>query len=326
MKALIYRSFGPPEVLEWVDGWPIPSPGAGQILVRVAAGSVNPKDILLRKGKFRPFPAWDRLPRVVGLDAAGVVETLGRGVQDLAVGDPVWGMTNRFCGGVLGELALFSSAEVSRMPSGLSMEEAAAVPLAAQTALQSLRDLGCLVGGQKVLIIGASGGVGHFAVQIGKRLGAQVHAVCGPKHQHFVRDLGADEAVDYSVCPIPELSRPPGGFHCIFDAFGKHHRRAVAHLLAPEGIFVSTVPKLATLKGELLARLGFGRRDRLVGVRSRREDLELLAQWTEEGSLRPHLDAVYAIQEAAAAHRHVEGKHTTGKVVLALEETSSVPS
>jgi NADPH:quinone reductase-like Zn-dependent oxidoreductase len=314
MKALIYRRFGPPEVLEWAEGWPRPTPAKGQVLVRVAAGSVNPKDVLLRKGHFHRTLAREPLPRVTGLDAAGKVVEVGDGVDDLVPGDRVFGMSNRFCGGVLAEYALFDRGELEQAPACLSPVESAAVPLAALTALQALRDLGRLEPGQSLLINGASGGVGHFAVQIGRIMGAEVHAVCGPANAGFVTRLGAAQVHDYSAASPDAIDH---GFDVVFDVFGNQAPRLLARQLGRDGVFVSTVPRGRTIGRELLARLGLGRR-RLVLVRSRRDDLERLAAWIDRGELRPHIDRVYAPGDGAEAHRHVERKHTVGKVVIAL--------
>ena len=167
----------------------------------VAAGSVNPKDVLLRKGKFSRTLARDPLPRASGLDVAGRVVAVGARVSEFAVGDAVYGMTNHFAGGVHVEVAAFRRGELQHAPSNLSLETAAAVPLAAQTALQALRDCGSVSPGHRLLINGASGGVGHFAVQIAKAMGAEVHAACGPAHVEFVESLGADTVYDYTRQP-----------------------------------------------------------------------------------------------------------------------------
>jgi len=315
MKALIYKSFGGPGVLEWVADCAKPSVAANQVLVKVLAGSVNPKDVLLRKGKFSRTLARDPLPRVAGLDIAGEVAEIGQNVAGLAVGDLIFGMTNNFSGGAHSEYALFDVSELAHAPANLSPVVAACVPLAAQTALQALRDLCKVASGHKVLINGASGGVGHFAVQVAKALGAEAHAVCGPDHLDFVASLGADVVYDYTVAAAPELA---GTFHCVFDVFGGFSNRDFAKQLGRKGIFVSTVPRAATLRGEFFARVGLGRRSRLVQVKSRTSDLNLLREWIESKRLRPHIEKVYPITAAQDAHRHIESKHTTGKVVLSF--------
>jgi len=313
MQALIYHRFGDADVLEWVSGWSMPSVGSGEVLVKVGAGSINPKDVLLRKGKFTRLLAREPLPRVSGLDLAGEVVSVAEDVRDLKPGDRVFGMTNRFCGGVHAEYAVLSADELALAPPVLSVEEAAAVPLAALTALQALRDCARLEAGQKVLINGASGGVGHFAVQIANCLGAEVTATCGTRNLSFVRELGARHVVDYSRTPANRIS---GHFDVVFDVFGAGRRRDYRRQLGRQGIYVNTIPKTSTLRGEALARIGLSRRDRLVIVNSNRRDLNQLHTWIQAGRLRPVIDAVYPLREAALAHRHVETRHTRGKVVL----------
>jgi NADPH:quinone reductase-like Zn-dependent oxidoreductase len=316
LKALVYKSFGDPEVLQWVEGWPQPVVSTDrQVLVRVMAGSVNPKDVLLRKGKFSRTLAREPLPRVSGLDIAGEVVEVGKEATELAMGDLVFGMTNCFAGGAHSEYAVLDACEIARAPATLSPVIASSVPLSAQTALQALRDHCRITRGQKVLINGASGGVGHFAVQIAKAKGAEVHAVCGSRHLDFVASLGAGRVYDYALTPAPAIDAE---YHCVLDVFGKLARRDLFRQLGRKGIFVSTVPKPATLRGELLARIGLNKRSRLVQVRSCSADLNQLREWIEAGSIRPHVEKVYPVTEARDAHRHIEGKHTTGKVVLSF--------
>ena len=314
MKALIYRKFGDPSVLEWVENWPTPVASPNSVLIKSIAGSVNPKDVLLRKGKFSRTLARDPLPRVAGHDVAGEVVQVGKDVSNLAVGVMVFGMTNKFSGGIHSELATLDADEVACTPSNISAVEASSIPLAAQTALQALRDHCNVVAGQRVLINGASGGVGHFAVQIAKALGAEVHAMCGPSHLDFITSLGADVVHDYTVEPAPTIAL---SFHSVFDVFGGFSRRDFAKQLGARGIFVSTVPRLVTLGGEFLARVGF-KRSRLVQVRSNAADLNQIREWVETNQLRPHVEKVYPAASAHEAHRHIEGKHTTGKIVLSF--------
>jgi len=313
MKALIYRRFGAPDVLEWTEDWPEPELSARSVLIRASAGGINPKDVLLRKGKFSKTLARDPLPRVSGLDVAGEIIAVGPDIDDFSVGDLIYGMTNNFAGGVHSEIAKLYQTEICHAPSNISIQEAACVPLAAQTALQALRDCCKVKEGYKVLINGASGGVGHFAVQIARALGAQVHAVCGSGNLDFVKSLGAEAVYDYTSQPATRID---SRFDAVFDVFGKFAKSAFAKQLAKGGIYVSTVPKPVTLGGELLARLGLSGTSRLVQVESRTEDLLQLKQWIEQGMVHPHVDRAYPVHEAADAHRHVESRHTVGKVCV----------
>jgi NADPH:quinone reductase-like Zn-dependent oxidoreductase len=316
MKALIYRKFGGPDVLEWVGNWPRPVVSPGKVLIRSIAGGVNPKDVLLRKGKFSCTLARDPLPRVSGLDVAGEIVEVGNGVANFKAGDIIFGMTNKFSGGVHSEWATLGANEVACVPSNITAVEASSIPLAAQTALQALRDYCQVAAGQRVLINGASGGVGHFAVQIARAMGAEVHAVCGPDHLDFVTSLGADVVHDYTVEPAPAINTT---FHSVFDVFGRYSMGDFAKQLGASGIFVSTVPKPATVFGEGLALAGFNKRSRLVLVGSNTADLDQIREWVETNQLKPHVEKVYPAENAREAHRHLEGKHTTGKVVIGLQ-------
>lgn len=313
MKALSYSRFGPPDVLQWRDGWPMPEPGARQVRIRVAAGGLNPKDVLLRKGRMRLL-ARTPLPRISGLDVAGTIDALGVGVTDLSVGQPVLAMSNVFTGGMHAEWAVVDADALAPLPPTADLVTAAAIPLAAQTALQALRDLGRVSDGSTVLVNGASGGVGHFAVQIAAALGARVTAVCSAANAEFAGDCGAHTTVDYRQTAAPEIAGP---FDVVFDVFGQYTARDFAGALGGRGVYINTIPKPATLWGELRARVGAGR-SRLVIVRSKRADLQWLVDAWTRGQLRPHIDRVMPMADAADAHRAIETRRTRGKIVLTV--------
>ena len=313
MKALIYKKFGSPDVLDWVNEWPDPELTEESVLAKTVAGSINPKDVLLRKGKFSKTLARNPLPRASGLDVAGHVVSVGSKVTGFSVGDPVYGMTNHFAGGVHVELSKFHFSEIQHAPTNISLVAASCVPLAAQTALQAIRDCCGLVSGHRILINGASGGVGHFAVQIGKALGAEIHAVCGPTNIEFVKSLGADMIYDYTKQTATCID---DRFDSVFDVFGKYTRASFSRQLKRKGVYVSTVPKPVTFWGEMLAWVGISKTNRLVQVKSHSDDLMQLKQWIEAGKVSPHIDKSYMVQDAANAHRHVESKHTVGKVCI----------
>ncbi len=320
MKALIHRRFGPPDVLEWCDDWPMPVTPPDGVLIEVIAAGVNPKDALLRKGMFSRTLARKPLPRALGLDVAGTIAEVGDQVTDVQVGDTVFGMTNAFAGGVHAEFAALHRSEIDPAPATLSAAESASIPLAAQTALQALRDCAELQAGQCVLINGASGGVGHFALQIAKALGADVWAVCSSKNTDFATASGADQVVPYDKTSVTELEQD---FDVVFDVFGKRSRKHFARQLrARQGIYVSTVPKPSTMAGEFLARTGLFKRSRLVQVRSKAADLRLIANWVHQGQLRPHIGQVFPIEQAAKAHQQIETKRTVGKIVLSLRPST----
>jgi len=315
MRACIYRRFGGPDVLEWVEDWPAPTCGPGQLRARIAAVSVNPKDALLRAGRFRfRFPIdRRRLPRGTPLDGAGTIIAVGSQVQSVAVGDAVFGMTNRFTGGVLATDAVFNADEMARRPAGLGREEAAAPPLAGLTALQALRNICQLQPGQRVLVIGASGGVGHFAVQIAGLLEATVDATASAVHHEWIKSLGAARVFDHHALPVGDM---PGTYDAVFDVSGRYGSADLARQLGWRGVFVSTVPSAGRLMAELAARIGVRRSPRLVIVRSNRADLACIGGWAEEGRLKPSIHNVFSAGEIVAAHRQIQTSHTAGKSVI----------
>ncbi len=311
MLAVQFNTYGPPQVLV-VDDVPEPSPGPGEVRVGIRAAGVNPKDCLVRKGKFRWFTG-RRFPMGVGHDFAGVVLEVGPGVSDLNPGDPVFGMTNGWRGGTYAEQIAVARDALERMPPGVGALEAAAIPLAAQTALQALRDIAGVASGRRVCINGASGGVGTFAVQVAKAFGAEVTAVCSFRNSAMVAGLGADRVVDYTR---EALRATAPGFDVYFDVFGNRSFPAVAGLLAPGGVYVTTVPNGCNLLWQALTPWRRGRRSRLVVVRSRSADLRAIARLMARGALTPVVDRVYPLAEAARAHAYVETRRAQGKVVL----------
>jgi NADPH:quinone reductase-like Zn-dependent oxidoreductase len=314
MRAVVYERFGPPEVLEQ-RLVPAPIPQASEVLVRVKAAALNPKDSLIRKGKFVLFSG-KRFPRMLGYDVSGIVESVGPGVSGFTAGDAVFGMRNGFDGGTVAELVAVKQDELALKPSALSFEEAAAVPLASLTALQALRDCGGLTAGGKVLIHGASGGVGVFAVQLARALGAHVTTTSSAKNLDFVRTLGADVALDYAVDTGLEATR---GWDVFFDVFGNRSFAKVKASLGPSGVYVSTVPSAGIVLTDLLTRWQRGRRGRLVVVNSNAKDLSAVASFLAAGTLKPVIDRVVPMSEIAAAQAHIETKRARGKVVIRVE-------
>lgn len=312
MRAVVIDRYGGPEVLR-LASVPRPVPTRGQVLVRTRFIGVNPKDIIVRKGKFQ-VATGKKFPLIVGHDIAGEVVEAGLGA-DLAEGDAVFGMINDFAGRAYAEYAAVDCQQLALAPSSIDLEVAAAVPLASQTALQALRDDARLQPGQSVLINGASGGVGVFAVQIAKILDAHVTAVCSHRNVDLVKELGADEVIDYGQTELVDLGTR---FDVIFDVFGNYHFEKVKHLLNPRGTYVQTVPSARIFKD--VART-FVRRKRakLVIVKSRREQLDWLRQQIDGGRLRVVVDRSFSLGDVAEAHRYMETKRARGKVVLAVD-------
>jgi NADPH:quinone reductase-like Zn-dependent oxidoreductase len=310
MKVVEYERFGDESVLSVVER-PAPTPGPGQVLVDVAAAALNPKDVLTRGGKMRFFSG-RRFPMRVGYDWSGTVRAVGRGVEGLVPGEDVFGMIQAWAGGAVAEQVVVEASQLAKKPAGLSHVQAAAIPLAALTALQALRDDGRLVAGQRVLINGASGGVGTFAVQVGRLLGGHVVAVTSARNAELVRSLGASEVLDYAATSATSVSPPVDVF---FDVFGNQRFAACRPALTPTGTWVSTVPRLHVVASQLRSRFS-SQRARLVLVRSRRKDLEQLAAWASAGSLQPVIDRVLPMADIAAAQRHLGTRRARGKVVL----------
>ncbi len=315
-RAWGFRRYGGPDVLQEIPV-PIPSAGPGQVLIEVAATSVNPADTYFRAGRFRLLIRL-KLPFVPGLDVAGVVAATGSGSGRFSVGDPVFAaLTGKTAGGYARYVAVDESA-VARAPSSLSLQEAAAVPLVALTALQGLRDVGGMGAGDRVLVFGAAGGVGTAAVQVAARLGAEVTAATTPDQLGFVRGLGAHEVVNRDRW---RESLGGGRFDLVFDASGKLSARALRPLVRREGTAVTVNPGTGNPLIAALSRLLPGAAVRGFLVRPSGGDLVLLRGWIEDGSFRPVIQETLPIQEVARAHRVSEGGGVRGKLVLTIPST-----
>jgi NADPH:quinone reductase-like Zn-dependent oxidoreductase len=313
MRAIVYERYGPPSVLE-VRELATPSPEQGEVLVRVHAAALNPKDSFVRKGRFKQVTGL-RFPRRLGSDFAGVVERVGPGVYGVRPGDEVFGMLNGWSGGAVAEYVVVPQDELAQKPLRLSFVEAAAVPLAALTALQALRNEGQVKAGSRVLLHGASGGVGTFAVQLAHALGADVTTTSSEGNLELLRGLGADETWDYRK----RTGEGPqdGPWDCYFDIFGNRAFSKVRRRLTPQGQYVTTVPSARHVFDRVRTNWA-ERRARLVVVRSCRADLVFLAALCERGTLRPVVERVWPLEETAQAQAHVETKRTRGKVVVSL--------
>lgn len=310
-RAIRFHEFGGTEVLR-LERVPVPKPAEGEVCVRTVAAAVNPKDCLVRKGKFEKMTGTD-FPFGVGHDFAGVIDAVGPGVTDLQPGDRVFGMTNGMVGRTYADHVALPRAECAEVPEAVDLVHAAGVPLAALTALQALRDLAGVRVGRRVLINGASGGVGVYAVQIARILGGEVTAVCSAANEALVRDLGAVHWIDYTRNPVDSLTDQ---FDVIFDVFGNYHFKRLKSQLKSGGVYVTTVPNRRNLADHVLSgRLG-GKKGRLVIVKSKQADLELLASWLKDGRLKPVVDRTFDLTQAAGAHAYIETKRARGKIIL----------
>jgi NADPH:quinone reductase-like Zn-dependent oxidoreductase len=314
LLAATFAEYGPPEKLT-VGEMPRPTPGAGELLVRVAAAGLNPIDCRIRSGELRLILRVG-LPFVCGSDIAGIVEEAGPGANRFRPGDAVFAMLPIKAGGGYAEYALVREAMAAPAPAGITLAEAASVPLAALTAVQLLRDKAGVVDGCEVLIYGASGGVGSFAVQVAKLFGGRVTAAASGRNAEFIRALGADEVVDYTQ-GIDHLGPR---FDVVFDAVDKLPFRRSRRLLRPQGVVVTTNPVAQWLALNFLAFLRAGRRLRSVLVEPRGTDLELLGVWIAGGQVRPHIDRSFSLAEAVDAQRLSETGRVRGKLVLIVDE------
>lgn len=313
MRAARFHSFGGPEVLR-LDEVAWPWPVGDEVLIRVHASSVNGTDLGLRRGDLPGFVV--RRPYTVGLDVAGEVVRLGPEVTALALGDRVYSLLGHGGGGAA-EYVKVRQARVALAPASVSPAEAAAVPLAGLTALQALRAGAGLHGrpGARVLVNGAAGGIGSFAVQLARHFGASVTATARPGKHDFVRSLGAGEVLDPA-----ELDFTPsaGRWDVIFDTPPALDFARVRRALAPGGVFVSTRP-FPTSPASAWAALG-GPGPRFAGVQTkeRAQDLALLARLIDGGELRVPLDRTFGLESVADAHRYAEGPEVRGKVVVTV--------
>ena len=311
MKAAIYRKFGSTDVLEIaeIDN---PEPGQGEMLIKVQAAALNPKDVLLRKGKMTAMNArgW---PKPVGHDVAGTVENVGPGVHGFDPGTRVFGMVNGRRLSTCAEFCLLRQNEATVMPKAMSFAEAAAIPLAAQTALQALRDNAGLKPGQSVLVNGASGGVGTFAVQIAKAMGAEVTAVSSDANRELLLSLGADHWLDYKTTDILKPAKP---YDVFFDVFGNKTFATAKAALSRRGCYVTTVPSPAAVISHLASSVLPGKSGKLVVVKSNTADLQFLSALYEQKLLKPVIDSEWSLAEIAQAQAKIETKRARGKVIV----------
>jgi NADPH:quinone reductase-like Zn-dependent oxidoreductase len=322
MKAIVYRNYGSPDVLHYEDVAK-PVPAANEVLVKVHAASVNPYDwhfmrgdpyiVRIFAGLFKPkFP-------ILGADMAGVVEAVGASVTQFQPGDEVFGNGR----GAFAEYVCVTETSVMSKPGGISFEQVASVPIAGLTALQSLRDKGHIRSGCKVLINGAAGGVGTFAVQIAKTFGADVTGVCSTRNVEMVRALHADHVIDYTQENFNENSQR---YDIFLDLVGNHPLSACRRILTPHGIYVAAGGKADPWMFGVFAQaihaflLSLTGTRKLVGffAKMNQGDLKILSELIQVGEVLPVLDKTYSLRDCAAAVRYVEEGHARGKVVIVV--------
>ena len=313
MKTMQFTGYGGPEKLRFVDK-PIPTPSAQQLQIRVSATSINPIDWKLHSGMLRWVKPL-RFPSMPCFDFAGTITVTGADVMGWTAGDRVFGMLPINGLGAAAEYVAVDSHYACRMPEGLSFENMAGLPLAGMTALQGLRDQGELKPGHTLLVIGAAGGVGHYALQMGRLLGAQVTTLSGPGNLAFCRELGAETALDYNQAN-PSLAK--AGFDVILDCSGHSPSSRWQHSLAPRGRYVALLPSVSVGLAALRLKLFSPQRIRLTLVRSQQDDLAWLANEVSAGRLKTVIDEVFPLERLADALKKSQGGHARGKIIVSL--------
>ncbi len=324
MKAIVYEKYGPPEVLQLKEVEK-PTPKDNEVLIRIHATSVVYSDLAFVRGKpflVRLMGSGLLKPRhkILGVDVAGVVEAVGRNAKQFHPSDEVYGDLSEYGRGGYAEYVCARENALALKPANCSFEEAAAVPESAVVALQGLRDKGQIQPGQKVLVNGASGGIGTFAVQIAKSFGAEVTGVCSTRNLDMVRSIGADKTIDYTQEDFTkneqryDLILATAGYRSLFD-----YKRA----LSPKGIYVVTGGSMAQifqpmLLGPWISMTGSKKMVNL-SVRPNQEDLVFMKELLEAGKVKSVIDRRYTLSEVAEALRYYEEGHARGKVVITVE-------
>jgi len=323
MKAIVYHEYGPPDVLKCEDT-PKPAPKDNEVLIKVRVASVNPLDWRLMKGEPRAVRVVATVLKMKsgqpGVDVAGEVEAVGPNVKQFKAGDKVFGACRR---GAFAEYTCSAESKIAPIPDNVTFEQAASVNVAGLTALQGLRDKGKLQRGQKVLINGASGGVGTFAVQIAKALGAEVTGVCSTRNVELVKSIGADTVIDYTKEDFTDL---PARYDLILDCVGNKSFSECRRVLNPKGRVVMVGgphdPKLIDLLSPVFKALllsPFMDQKAIPFIaKINQNDLKFLGNAIANGKLKPVIDRCYSLSEAADAVRHVEEGHARGKVLIAV--------
>jgi NADPH:quinone reductase-like Zn-dependent oxidoreductase len=324
MKAAVFTTYGPPEAVLNLREVEKPVPKDNEALIRVHAAGVNFVDWAFVRGE--PFLArlWSGLrePKhtIPGADIAGRVEAVGGNVKQLQPGDEVFGDIGDYGLGGFAEYVAAPERALALKPAGVTFEQAAAVPQAAVVALQGLRDRGQVQPGQKVLIIGASGGIGTFAVQIAKAFGAEVTGVCGTRNLGLLRTIGADQVIDYTQ---EDFARNAQRYDLIFDIHANRPLGCYMRVLRPGGQYLACAfNPVALILGALISKLA-GKKVGSLTHKPNARDLVVMKELLEAEKVKPVIDKCYPLREAAEAVRYYGGRHARGKVVITMEHNGN---
>ncbi len=313
MKAVRIHTYGGPQVLKYEDA-PRPQPQAGEVLVRVHAAAVNPVDWNVREGHMKDF--WPhKFPLILGWDLSGVVEELATGASRFKIGDEVYSVPDPTRNGAYADYIVVRESELAFKPNSLHHIQAAAAPLAALTAWQSLFDTAQLQPGQRVLIHAGSGGVGHFAVQLAKWKGAYVIATASTKNQELLRELGADETVDYTRQRFEDVARK---IDTVLDPIGGDTQERSWQVLKKGGILLSVVQPPSADKAKAL-----GIQAVFVASHPNGAELAKIAELIDSGDLKPIVNRILPLSETRRAHELSQTGHIHGKIVLRVKEEQS---
>jgi len=321
MKAIVYTKYGSPDVLQLKEITE-PEPEEDQVLVKVQTASINALDYrrfetITFMGRIMEERMVKSAGKVLGADIAGIVEAVGAKVTQFRPGDEVFGVSARSAGGFAEYTCAFEN-KLALKPTNLSFAAAAAVPVAGMTALQGLRDSGRIQPGQKVLVHGASGGVGTFALQIAKAFGAEVTAVCSSRNLEMVRSIGADHVIDYTK---EDFSKSRQRYDLIFAVNGFHHLSTYRGALNPRGTYVcagGTLPQIfqAILMGPLVSRK-YGKKMVFMGItKLNQKDLVCLGELLETGKVVSFIEKEYPLDKVPEAMRYLVEGHARGKIVI----------
>jgi NADPH:quinone reductase-like Zn-dependent oxidoreductase len=317
MKALVIHRYGDNSIAG-IEDMPVPVPGPPEVLIRVRAAGINPVDWKVRDGKAKIFTG-ALFPKVLGVECAGEVIRSGDMAKRFAPGAPVvlYAGVRRL--GAFAEYACSDMDTVFPIPVGVPFEQAACLPIAGLTALQSLRDHGSIAAGKKVLVNGASGGVGHIAVQIAAVFGAEVTGVCSGKNLDFVGGLGARRVIDYTAEDFTLLDER---YDLIFDAVATRSFGECRRILTPGGIYVNTLPD-RTLIAHLVTSFLPGKKARFMWVKPRAADMTWMMEQLVSGRIKIHVDRMYPFERTTDALAESEGGHVRGKLVVMMQRTTA---